>query len=418
MFLLLSIFTGNFWIHNCKNKKIPFVLEIRDLWPESIVALGAIRENSIIIKTLYATAKHIYKKSELIVVVTKTFKKHLIEYGVNKDKILIIENGFNFERTLEANKNVNNIREKYDIINNQFTVSYIGTIGASHGIEIILETAELVKDVNFLIIGEGSQKKILVENAKDRKIENVIFIDAISWQEIVNINQIISANIIHLRKLELFKTVIPSKLFESMALKKPILAGLIGESLDIIKDSNSGLQVIPEDASSLAKEILKLKNNPKLCNELAMNGSFLVNERYNRKNSSNENDKRNRKIMNLILLRHGQSKWNLENRFTGWKDVSLTQQGIEEAKYSGNIILENNYKIKSIYTSLLNRAMETTDIVAKIINYPKSNIKNEWRLNERHYGALQGLNKSETAKKYGEDQVKIWRRSFDIPSST
>ena len=119
--------------------------------------------------------------------------------------------------------------------------------------------------------------------------------------------------------------------------------------------------------------------------------------------------------MNLILLRHGQSKWNLENRFTGWKDVSLTQQGIEEAKYSGNIILENNYKIKSIYTSLLNRAMETTDIVAKIINYPKSNIKNEWRLNERHYGALQGLNKSETAKKYGEDQVKIWRRSFDIP---
>ena len=118
--------------------------------------------------------------------------------------------------------------------------------------------------------------------------------------------------------------------------------------------------------------------------------------------------------MNLILLRHGQSTWNLENRFTGWKDVSLTPQGIEEAKYSGKIILENNYKIKSIHTSLLNRAIETTDIVAKIIDYPKSNIQNEWRLNERHYGALQGLNKSETAKKYGEDQVKIWRRSFDI----
>ena len=119
--------------------------------------------------------------------------------------------------------------------------------------------------------------------------------------------------------------------------------------------------------------------------------------------------------MNLILLRHGQSTWNLENRFTGWKDVSLTEIGIEEAEYSGKVILENKFNIQSIYTSLLNRATETTNIVAQIINYPKSQIKNDWRLNERHYGALEGLNKSETAKKYGEDQVKIWRRSFDIP---
>jgi 2,3-bisphosphoglycerate-dependent phosphoglycerate mutase len=119
--------------------------------------------------------------------------------------------------------------------------------------------------------------------------------------------------------------------------------------------------------------------------------------------------------MNLILLRHGQSTWNLENRFTGWKDVSLTEIGIEEAEYSGKILLENQFNIQSIYTSLLNRATETTNIVAQIINYPKSQIKNDWRLNERHYGALEGLNKSETAKKYGEDQVKIWRRSFDIP---
>ena len=119
--------------------------------------------------------------------------------------------------------------------------------------------------------------------------------------------------------------------------------------------------------------------------------------------------------MNLILLRHGQSTWNLENRFTGWKDVSLTEIGIEEAEYSGKIILENQFNIQSIYTSLLNRATETTNIVAQKINYPKSQIKNDWRLNERHYGALEGLNKSETAKKYGEEQVKIWRRSFDIP---
>ena len=119
--------------------------------------------------------------------------------------------------------------------------------------------------------------------------------------------------------------------------------------------------------------------------------------------------------MNLILLRHGQSEWNLQNRFTGWKDVSLTKLGIKEAEYSGKVILENQFDIQSIYTSILNRATETTDIVTKIINYPKSEIKYEWRLNERHYGALEGLNKSETAKKYGEDQVHIWRRSYDTP---
>jgi len=119
--------------------------------------------------------------------------------------------------------------------------------------------------------------------------------------------------------------------------------------------------------------------------------------------------------MKLILLRHGESQWNLENRFTGWKDVSLTPAGITEASFSGNELLKNNLQIKSVYTSLLNRATETTDIVTKIINFPKEEIKYDWRLNERHYGALQGLNKSETASKYGEDQVQIWRRSYDIP---
>ncbi len=119
--------------------------------------------------------------------------------------------------------------------------------------------------------------------------------------------------------------------------------------------------------------------------------------------------------MKLILLRHGESEWNLQNRFTGWKDVSLTDKGVEEAKFSAEQILNNNFNVKSVHTSLLNRATETTKIVTKIINFPNDDIVYDWRLNERHYGALQGLNKSETAMKYGEEQVKIWRRSFDIP---
>ena len=118
--------------------------------------------------------------------------------------------------------------------------------------------------------------------------------------------------------------------------------------------------------------------------------------------------------MRLILLRHGESEWNLQNRFTGWKDVALTRKGVEEANFAGNQILSHNFDIKSIHSSLLKRAVDTTKIVADTINFSHKNIKFSWRLNERHYGALQGLNKSETAEKYGEDQVLIWRRSFDI----
>tara|TARA_X000001036_G_scaffold401858_1_gene407247 strand:- start:1859 stop:2599 length:741 start_codon:yes stop_codon:yes gene_type:complete len=119
--------------------------------------------------------------------------------------------------------------------------------------------------------------------------------------------------------------------------------------------------------------------------------------------------------MKLILLRHGQSQWNLENRFTGWKDISLTDSGIAEANFSGHQLSKMNLEIKSVYTSLLNRATETTNIVTDIIKFSRKDIQYDWRLNERHYGALQGLNKSETAAKYGEDQVHIWRRSYDIP---
>ena len=119
--------------------------------------------------------------------------------------------------------------------------------------------------------------------------------------------------------------------------------------------------------------------------------------------------------MKLILLRHGQSQWNLENRFTGWKDVDLTDKGIQEAKFAANQINQEGIHISSIYTSKLLRAIRTAKIVCNEINFPLNSINYDWRLNERHYGALQGLNKSETAAKYGEEQVLIWRRSFDIP---
>ena len=266
-----------------KIKRVSFILEIRDLWPESMVALGVMRKDNYIIRILDAIAKYIYRKSELIVVVTKTFKKYLVSLGIKEDKIIIIENGFNFNRTLAPDKSIKDIRKKYNIRNKNFTVSYIGTLGMSHGVEIMINTAKLISNVNFVIIGEGEQKIYLKKLATDEKTNNVIFIDNIEWQEIVNINQIISANLIHLRNLDLFKTVIPSKIFESMALKKPILAGLIGESLEIITKSNSGLKVIPENPKSLSQKIIELKNNENLCNRLGENGFQIAQKKYDRK---------------------------------------------------------------------------------------------------------------------------------------
>jgi len=117
----------------------------------------------------------------------------------------------------------------------------------------------------------------------------------------------------------------------------------------------------------------------------------------------------------LVLLRHGQSRWNLENRFTGWKDVDLTDQGIAEARRAGQLLKADGYDFDLAYTSLLTRAIRTLWIVCEELDRLWIPVEKDWRLNERHYGALEGLNKAETAAKYGDEQVKIWRRSYDIP---
>ena len=117
--------------------------------------------------------------------------------------------------------------------------------------------------------------------------------------------------------------------------------------------------------------------------------------------------------MKLVLVRHGQSIWNLENRFTGWTDVGLSEQGIKEAKEAGQVLKELGYTFDVAYTSYLKRANDTLTYILEELdeNIP---VKYSWRLNERHYGALQGLNKDDTRKKYGEEQVRLWRRSADV----
>ena len=117
----------------------------------------------------------------------------------------------------------------------------------------------------------------------------------------------------------------------------------------------------------------------------------------------------------VVLLRHGQSTWNQENRFTGWHDVDLSEQGRAEAHEAGRLLKDGGYTFDLAFTSVLKRAIKTLDIALDEMDRLWIPVTKHWRLNERHYGALQGLNKSETAAKHGEEQVKIWRRSYDIP---
>ncbi|KQN04910.1 phosphoglyceromutase [Sphingobium sp. Leaf26] len=117
----------------------------------------------------------------------------------------------------------------------------------------------------------------------------------------------------------------------------------------------------------------------------------------------------------LVLIRHGQSSWNLENRFTGWWDVDVTEKGVEEARAAGRLLKEKGLDFDQCYTSVQSRAIKTLNLVLEEMGRLWLPVEKDWRLNERHYGGLTGLNKAETAAKHGDAQVKIWRRSFDIP---
>ena len=120
-------------------------------------------------------------------------------------------------------------------------------------------------------------------------------------------------------------------------------------------------------------------------------------------------------MKHLVLLRHGESQWNKENRFTGWKDVDLTEKGVEEARAAGRLLKREGFDFDFTFTSVLKRAIRTLNLVLEEMDRVWLPVEKDWRLNERHYGALQGLNKAETAAKFGDAQVKIWRRAYDTP---
>ena len=264
-------------------KRSDYILEIRDLWPESIVTVGAMKESSFTIKFLYRISLFLYKKAKIIVCVTNSFKQDLINKGIEPRKIIVIKNGFNIESIMSPTKTIAQIENEYKLNRNDFIVSFIGTIGMSHGLNVIIEASKKVNNnVKFLIVGDGAKRNELKKISNEKNLKNILFISSISWQEIINLNQIISANLVHLINKPLFKKVIPSKIFESMALKKPIIMGVKGESSEIIQDAQCGISMRPEDPNSLNDAINKLLDNPQLVKDLSENGYKYVQNKHNR----------------------------------------------------------------------------------------------------------------------------------------
>lgn len=256
-----SIFS-TWFLSRVKNK--PFIFELRDLWPESVIAVGAMSASSKLVRFFDWAIKKMYRSADLIVSVTDSFKRILVEKEhVDADKILVIKNGVDAS-AIKVTENAALLKEKYGL-ENKFLVGYVGTIGMAHSVETLLAAAKVTDDpqVHFVIMGAGAQSAYIKEQSL--KLENVTFIDSSTRQDAINVLNILNASIVHLKDTPLFSTVIPSKIFESMALNKPILMGVKGESRDIVIDeAKAGLAFEPENAVDLNEAIKKIKEFPSL----------------------------------------------------------------------------------------------------------------------------------------------------------
>jgi glycosyltransferase involved in cell wall biosynthesis len=262
-------------------KGIPFVFELRDIWPESIKAVGAM-EDSLPLRSLEKVELFLYRKAKGIISVTESFKKNLVHRGIDPAKIEVVLNGIDFNRFRPIPKDPELVT-RYEL-DGKFVVGYVGTHGMAHALETILTAAERIRSMNggdafrFIFLGDGARKKELVQSAQKRGLINVLFLDSVAKDDVVRYWSLLDASIIHLKRTDLFTKVIPSKLFESIGMGIPVLHGVAGESAAIVEKEGVGLLFEPENVDELCEKLLILKNEPALyrkcrirCNEAAKN---------------------------------------------------------------------------------------------------------------------------------------------------
>lgn len=240
-------------------KQKPWIFELRDLWPESIESIGAIKHKKII-NILEKIELFLYRDANRVIPVTDAFKKNLILRGINSTKIKVITNGSNLELFQEQEKDSTLLKELG--LTDKFVVGYIGTHGLAHSLDFIIQSISNIKDdsIHFLFVGDGAEKEKIMKLANELKLDNITFLAPIKKELVPKYLSIIDVSLAPLKKSDTFKSVIPSKIFEAAAMKKPTLLGVEGQAQEIIERFNAGICFEPENQNDFIEKLMLLRD--------------------------------------------------------------------------------------------------------------------------------------------------------------
>lgn len=273
-----------------RSRALPFIFEVRDLWPQSIVAVGAACARSALYRSLEQVANFLYCHADRIVLDGEAKRRQLVAMGVPKEKTAVIGNGvsedFCLDPDSEAARDAREMIRKELGLGQKFIAMYVGTLGMAHGLETVLLSAERLKshpEIAFLIIGEGAERKQLLKKKEELRLSNVHFLRKQPREAVPAYLAAADICLVPLRKREVFKTAIPSKMFEAMAAGRPVILGVEGEAREILLRANAGIAVPPEDSKELADAIVLLRQEQPLRRQMGLRGRYAVSDKYSRR---------------------------------------------------------------------------------------------------------------------------------------
>lgn len=266
-------------------KRVPFVFEVRDLWPRSIVEVGALPANHPAIWALERLELFLYARADRVVVVTDSFVDELAARGVPRGKLRVVKNGVDLELFRPLPRD-NEVRRELGLGPQDFMALYVGTHGMAHGLGTMLEAAERLRghpEIRFVLVGEGADKAALKARAAQLRLENVTFVDKQPRGRIPLYLAASDASLVLLKEKPLFKTVLPSKIFEIFGSARPLVIGVDGEARRLVEEAGAGVYVRPEDAAGLADALLNLRARPGDSEEMGRRGRAFAQAHYSRR---------------------------------------------------------------------------------------------------------------------------------------
>lgn len=253
-------------------RRVPFVFELRDLWPESMAAVGVVSGGPVM-RGIAALANFLYRRADCVVSVTRSFVRVLGDRGIPLACIAVVRNGVNLSLFAPGSA-PGGVREEMGVGPDDFLATYVGTLGMAHGLQSVIAAADMTRGepIHYLLVGEGAEKAALEREVERLGLSNVTFLGGQPRGRIPPILAASDVVIVHLRDDPLFSTVIPSKIFEAMAVAKPIVLAVKGESAEIVAGAKAGLVTRPEAPGEMAEAIRRLRSDPELARELGDNG--------------------------------------------------------------------------------------------------------------------------------------------------